>query len=235
MSVFFEQRQVVAGLLDADRAIAMEAMATRLIAGDDLHDGAVNDLGAVQQHDPVHRPNEFRFAGAPTHTPWNRQGSERLLDESGHEFTGRLAGLDDLAGQPFTLLGGCAPQGVRLDAALFRKCCARRSQVAVLVEGDRHRRSFLLGFAVFLAVRERCDQDRQPARTRVRVDVAVIEARIVDGRHQVFGERGHQVAKRFRGQLFGTDFYEEIVGLAHEPASPPTDSTIGNPRASREA
>ena len=60
------------------------------------------------------------------------------------------------------------------------------------------------------------------------------QLRFTDGGSEVLAESSHQRAQRFRRQLLGADFHQEIIDAVHdEDLRAATDSTIGKPSASR--
>ena len=127
-------------------------MAAGLVTCRDTKNRCLDCLAAVQQHDPVHGPNKFRFAGAPTHAARNRQVAEGALDKPRHQRVGFLSFLDHVAGQPFTFVSLLPAQLVDRHAALFGKGGSRRRRIAVIIERDFDGRALLRALAIGLRI-----------------------------------------------------------------------------------
>ena len=122
------------------------------------------------------------------------------------------------------------------DAAFFceRFRCGR--SIAVIIESNSYRRTFLFYLTILLLQRELMHTDGKASRAGIGLNRAMLQAGVDEFFAELIGERRHQRTQRFRRQLFRADFNQEAFRRTHRCASRPTFvSSIGNPSASRLA
>ena len=164
---FFEQRQILCGLIDGNLARRMKAVAAGHPAGRHAHHGTLNDITAVQQYDPVHGPHELGLTIAPAHSPRYRQILESALNEPRYKRRGLLAALERAKAKPLAFVARQTIKGFGFDAALFRKRTTCGRDFSGVVVGDRDRRALYDNFLVGLRKAKRRDNDSKPAWARV--------------------------------------------------------------------
>ena len=200
------------------------------------HHAGVDNVCSVEQDQPVHRSDELRVAGAPAHPPRNRQFLQDLDQEVGNQRCRGLAGFDDVTRQPLALVRLRPAELRRIDAAFLCKRRAGSGEAALFVESDGNGGALLRALAIRLTQGQVVDDNGEPPRAGAGPNRTVPQARLIDGRAELFGEGVHQASKRFRRQLLRSDLDEKIRCLAHEATfALATDSTIGKPSASLEA
>ena len=96
----------------------------------------------------------------------------------------------------------------------------------------------MLNVLVGLRHGELADNQRQPARACKRLNVCEFQTMRAKTGGNVVGQRSHQAPQRFRRQLLGADFQQQVVVLCRhqeEPSSPrPVVVSIGKPSVSRD-
>ena len=118
-----------------------EAMAARLAAAAQAQHAAVDDVGAVQDHQPVRRTHEAVVVVGPAHRPRDRQRLQRLLDDFRQQRRHRLPRLDRPPDEPATLVGFQSFQLLDADAAGLREAKQRLRRLACRIERRSQRRA----------------------------------------------------------------------------------------------
>ena len=181
----------------------------------------------------MHRPHELGLARAPAHAAGNRQRLQRLAHEVGQELRG--GGARPRAGPEQDLAPAVvdAPQFPDTDTTGGCERERRPGRLAAGIKGGADGRTTALDLPVGLAVGERADEYREPARRRVGKCASIREA----GCGETCGQRGCQRLREFqqitRWQLLGAELEQEVRALhAALPAAP---RSIGKPSAARLA
>ncbi|MNZ54241.1 hypothetical protein D3C78_721390 [compost metagenome] len=203
------------------------------LLGEDL---AVDHVVAEEHHQPLGRTDELVAARGPAHAFGNRQIVQRGFDDARQQADGRLAG-NSLAELQFRT---ALVDQLQVDAALLGEAEGGRGRVAIGIERGLQRRAVEVHAAVRLLHGELVDLHGQTTRGGVAAGGGVAEAgglqTLLDAGEEGFAE----ALQRFRRQLFGAQFNQEIL-RAHYSASFSLASTssrssgvaIGKPRRAR--
>ncbi|MCY1433516.1 hypothetical protein D9M71_495470 [compost metagenome] len=228
--------QVVGRAGDQHVVRIVEAVAAGFATGLLGEDLAVDHVVAEEHHQPLGRTDELVAARGPAHALGNRQLVQRGFDDARQQVDGRLAG-DGLAELQ---LRAAAVDLLDVDAALAGEAQGGLGRLAFGIEGGLYRRTIEVDGAVRLLHGELVDLHGQAARRGVAAGGGVAEAgglqALLDAGEEGFAE----ALQRFRRQLFGAQFNQEIL-RAHYSASFSLASTssrssgaaIGKPRRAR--
>ncbi|MNZ65512.1 hypothetical protein D3C78_837090 [compost metagenome] len=212
----------------------MEAVATGFTAGLLRQDGAVDHLVAQQHHQPLGRAHELFTAGRPAHALGDRQVVERIFDDGRQQAGGGLA--RDVLGE--AQLGAGLVDFRQIHTAFLGKAQGSLGRLAVF-ESSLQGRAIDIDAAVRLLHVQLADQHGQAARRGVHLLGGVVQASGL----QAFLDAGQEgVAEGGQGfgwQLFGAQFYQEILSTHCAASSFANTSSrssgvaIGKPRRAR--
>ena len=197
----------------------MEAVAAGLVAWRQAHNRGINDLVAVQQHQPVHGPDKFGPVGTPAHALGNGKAGQGLFDQFRHQFYGWLALLYRAVNHPGTLVGFQSIELVRGYAEGGRKARERPGWIAGIVEGRLDSRPALFHRFVWLGIRQVADTDGETTGRGKGLDLAERDSRFLQTPGNTLGEGIRQWLEGLGGQFFSAQFDQKIL-CCHDYAFP---------------
>ncbi|MNM06476.1 hypothetical protein D3C81_164880 [compost metagenome] len=213
----------------------MEAVATGFTAGLLRQNGAVDHLVAQQHYQPLGRAHELFTAGRPAHALGDRQVVQRIFDDGRQQVSGGLA--RDVLGE--AQLGAALVDFGQFHTALLGEAQRSLGRLAFGVEGSLQGRAVDVDAAVRLLHVQLANQHGQTTRRGVHLLAGVVQASGL----QAFFDTGQEgVAEAGEGlgwQLFGAQFYQEILSTHCAASSLANTSSrssgvaIGKPRRAR--
>ncbi len=177
----------------------------------------LDDVRAVQQHQPMHRAGEAVGVAAPAHRLGNRHRRDRLAQDLGQQGRGARARRGGAVHEALALGIGGALQRGPVDPGLGGEALQRLGRLTLGIQRDVQVRAQHFAVLFRLLNSHAGQQHGQAARGRQRLGIATFDGHATLGQavDDAIEEGLGQARQRLDRQFFGTQFNQQRLHRAH--------------------